>query len=182
MRTAAEIFLTELEELMADGATTNEVGQFCFDQFCRVVPPKSPSTEALRPSKGDLVRVEGRHGFWPVWSSLSNEGRVMIEDMPGASVGPCVVLEVVRRCSDARLTMPPACIDAGECQHKAIIAACRAETAKLEPGAQVTRCSDVFTVLSVEGDWTWLRSAGGNGFKVRTEGLTVVREKGEVPK
>lgn len=43
---------------------------------------------------GDFVRVEGRTGWWPVWSTLSNEGRVMIEDMPGCAIGPCVVLKV----------------------------------------------------------------------------------------
>lgn len=41
-----------------------------------------------------MVRVEGRDGWFRVWSTLSGEGRVMIEDMPGCAIGPCEVIEV----------------------------------------------------------------------------------------
>ncbi len=46
--------------------------------------------------EGDLVRVEGRNGFWKVWAVLGSR-RVMIEDIPGAAIGPCEVLEHVPR-------------------------------------------------------------------------------------
>lgn len=45
---------------------------------------------------GDLVRVEGRWGYFPVWT-VFQDGLVMIEDIKGASIGPCVVLEHVSR-------------------------------------------------------------------------------------
>lgn len=53
-------------------------------------------TIAIEPREGDLVRVEGKNGFWSVWSVLSSK-RVMIEDIPGCAIGPCNAIEVVRK-------------------------------------------------------------------------------------
>lgn len=53
-------------------------------------------TDKAKIECGDLVRVEGRWGYFPVWT-VFQDGLVMIEDIKGASIGPCVVLEHVSR-------------------------------------------------------------------------------------
>jgi hypothetical protein len=77
----------------------DKVGELGATVLASSVPHEPPVT------KGDLVRVEGRSGWWPV-DLVLDTGRVMVDDGAG-NIGPYNVIEFVSRKGGGTPAAPP---------------------------------------------------------------------------